>query len=141
MTTLGRDALRDAATSSLHSWHLSPRLPERRSEVPFAKCRRTATAEPSSCKWAERWLTSLANMEHKSRFVDHFSTEETDATGALFVRIHCVVLPEEDDTSWFDSPTWQEGERRVDEHIRAGRVQTFDSLSDFLTDLHARVAE
>jgi hypothetical protein len=43
---------------------------------------------------------------------------------------------DEEDTSWFDSPAWQAGEAEVDEHLRAGRVTTYDSVDDLLADLH-----
>jgi hypothetical protein len=83
----------------------------------------------------------LATLERTNRLIDHFATEEIDAAGRLLIFIHRAALPDEEDTSWFDSPAWQAGEQRVDEHIRAGRVQTFESVDDFLADLHASVAE
>lgn len=39
--------------------------------------------------------------------------------------------------SWFWTKRWQEMEREVDEDIAAGRVETFDGVEDFLTDLQA----
>ncbi len=39
--------------------------------------------------------------------------------------------------TWFWEKNWQEGERRVDQHIAAGRVQVSNSLDSFLTDLDA----
>jgi hypothetical protein len=42
---------------------------------------------------------------------------------------------------WFYSPEWQTGETRVDEHIRAGRIQRYPSVDSFLAHLHRRVAE
>jgi hypothetical protein len=44
--------------------------------------------------------------------------------------------PRADDTSWFFTPTWQAGERQVDEEIRAGRVKTFDDVDAFFADLY-----
>lgn len=49
--------------------------------------------------------------------------------------------PTEEDTTWFLSAEWQAGERRVDEHVRAGRVSTYASVGDFLTRLHRRTAQ
>jgi len=40
-----------------------------------------------------------------------------------------------DDQAWFWTPAWQAGEQEVDEHIRAGRIERFDSIDDFLATL------
>ena len=37
--------------------------------------------------------------------------------------------------SWFWTKEWQEGERRVDEDIRAGRVTTYDTIDEFIAGL------
>ena len=37
--------------------------------------------------------------------------------------------------SWFWTEEWQAGERKVDEYIEAGNVQTFDSMEEFLDTL------
>lgn len=39
------------------------------------------------------------------------------------------------DQLWFWSDEWQAGERRVDEYIRSGNVQEFDTMEDFLRSL------
>ncbi|MDZ7577785.1 MAG: hypothetical protein U0904_06380 [Candidatus Nanopelagicales bacterium] len=38
---------------------------------------------------------------------------------------------------WFWNDKWQQGEREVDEHIRAGRVVVSDSIDDLVADLRA----
>ena len=37
--------------------------------------------------------------------------------------------------AYFRTEEWQAGEREVDEEIAAGRVKTFATMEDFLTDL------
>jgi len=36
------------------------------------------------------------------------------------------------DQAWFWTAEWQKGERRVDEHVAAGRVSVADNVDDFL---------
>ncbi|MBC8438079.1 MAG: hypothetical protein H8D87_00125 [Deltaproteobacteria bacterium] len=36
---------------------------------------------------------------------------------------------------WFWTDEWQNGERQVDEHIRNGNVQSFDTMDEFLRTL------
>jgi hypothetical protein len=39
------------------------------------------------------------------------------------------------DQAWFWTKEWQEGERRVDEHLRRGEYEDFDSMDDFIAAL------
>jgi hypothetical protein len=39
------------------------------------------------------------------------------------------------DQSWFWTKEWQDGEHRVDEYIRAGNFEEFDTIQDFLATL------
>jgi hypothetical protein len=39
------------------------------------------------------------------------------------------------DQLWFWSEEWQKGENKVDEYIREGNVQTFDTEEEFLRTL------
>ena len=38
--------------------------------------------------------------------------------------------------AYFWTKEWQEAERKVDKDFRAGRFKTFESVEDFLKDLH-----
>ena len=42
---------------------------------------------------------------------------------------------DEDDQGWFWDDRWQEGERRVDAHVRAGEIIVSDDIEAFLADL------
>jgi len=35
--------------------------------------------------------------------------------------------------AWYWQPGWQEGERAVDEHVAAGRIQVAENIDEFLT--------
>jgi len=39
------------------------------------------------------------------------------------------------DQAWFWTPEWQAGELRVDEYIREGNYETYDTMEDFLNTL------
>ncbi len=39
------------------------------------------------------------------------------------------------DQHWFWTDEWQEKEWEVDEHIRKGEIQTFDTIEEFLESL------
>lgn len=39
--------------------------------------------------------------------------------------------------AWFWENEWQAGERRVDDHVAAGRVAVSESIDDFIADLDA----
>lgn len=49
------------------------------------------------------------------------------------------MLPIPADQAWFWTKEWQEGERRVDEHIAAGRETVYDSAEEFLAALDEKV--
>ncbi len=40
--------------------------------------------------------------------------------------------------AWFWMPAWQDGERKADEDLAAGRVEQFDSGEEFIAGLKAR---
>lgn len=63
-------------------------------------------------------------------------TERDD--GVLELR---AALPVPADQRWFWADRWQEREREVDEHVRAGRVDVHDDGDDFLGHLDNLDAE
>jgi AbrB family looped-hinge helix DNA binding protein len=49
-----------------------------------------------------------------------------------------MLLPKQvidKDQAWFWTEEWQAAEREVEEDLRAGRVKTFDNLSELVADL------
>lgn len=44
-----------------------------------------------------------------------------------------VVIPKSE--AWFWSKEWQEGEKKVDEEIRRGRIKGYDNISDLFEEL------
>ncbi len=70
----------------------------------------------------------LANAAHQSLEVP------ADMVGTLadYLRETLAVT---EDQAWFWSEEWQAGEREAEADIAAGRVKTFDSMDDLLTDL------
>lgn len=45
------------------------------------------------------------------------------------------IVLNESDHSWFWTKEWQSGENKVEEYIREGNVQTFDTPEEFLRTL------
>ena len=43
--------------------------------------------------------------------------------------------PVHDNQFWFWTEEWQAKEREVDEHIRKGEIETFDTIEEFLGSL------
>jgi hypothetical protein len=45
------------------------------------------------------------------------------------------TLPVPSDQAWFWTERWQAMEREVDAHVTAGRVESFESIDEFLDTL------
>ncbi len=56
--------------------------------------------------------------------------------GEIVLRVKKLV---DKDQAWFWTKRWQEGEKRADEDIRAGRVHSFPNAKEAIAFLHARV--
>lgn len=64
--------------------------------------------------------------------------EEGDLVEIEVVDERAVLMPKklvDKSQSYFWTKKWQEGEREVDEDIKAGRVKTFDSVEELISDL------
>jgi hypothetical protein len=65
--------------------------------------------------------------------------EITERSDGVFELRPVVAVPA--DQTWFWTERWQQMEREVDDHIRAGRVTRFDSSEEFLSYLDQIVDE
>ena len=45
------------------------------------------------------------------------------------------VIEIDQNQSWFWSREWQAGEKKVDQYIERGEIETFDSMEEFLSSL------
>lgn len=63
------------------------------------------------------------------------SLSQTTGTASALVFFNGNWLDVDSDQAWFWTEEWQAGERKVDEHIREGNVETFDTIEDFLNSL------
>jgi hypothetical protein len=61
------------------------------------------------------------------------SIRHTETTGVPVPQK--VKLPGHRFQHWYWADAWHRGERQADEDIRAGRVESFDSMDDFLETL------
>ena len=55
--------------------------------------------------------------------------------GEIVLRVKKLVDKEQ---AWFWTRRWQEGERKAEEDIRAGRIHTFDGAKEAVAFLHKR---
>src|SRR4030042_1345292 len=55
--------------------------------------------------------------------------------GEIVLRVKKLVDKEQ---AWFWTRPWQEGERKAEEDIRAGRIHSFDSAKEATAFLHKR---
>ena len=64
--------------------------------------------------------------------------EEGDLVEIEVVDERAVLMPKkllDKSQAYFWTKKWQEGEREADEDIRAGRVKTFESVEELISDL------
>ncbi len=64
--------------------------------------------------------------------------EEGDLVEIKVVAERAVLMPKklvDKSQAYFWTKRWQEGEREADEDIKAGRVRTFASFEELITDL------
>jgi AbrB family looped-hinge helix DNA binding protein len=57
---------------------------------------------------------------------------------------HLVLVPKQlidKDQTWFWTEEWQAAEREAEDDLHAGRVKTFDTLDELITDLDADETE
>jgi hypothetical protein len=60
------------------------------------------------------------------------STDEARAFIPILHEVGQMINPEQ---LWFWSEEWQVGERQVDDYIRAGNYEVFDTMEEFLRTL------
>ena len=65
--------------------------------------------------------------------------EITEREDGVFELRPVIAVPSAQ--AWFWDIRWQQGEREVDAHVRAGEVTVHDTTTDFLTHLSALDAE
>lgn len=82
-------------------------------------------------------LTQLANLlEQAGRLARELSLVPSKFT-PVTDRLRPIRVPKAQ--AWFWTDEWQQGEREVDEAVRRGAYQQFDSIEKLLADLHAQV--
>ena len=59
---------------------------------------------------------------------------EVKGTTARLIPIKTIRVPR--DQAWFWTPEWQAREREADQDLSAGRYRDFESLEEFMKELH-----
>ncbi len=68
----------------------------------------------------------------RKKYQEKLSPEETEK---LLAASQPTGEPHDPDQAWYLTEHWQQGQREVDEHIRRGEIETFDSMDEFLSSL------
>lgn len=87
----------------------------------------------------------LVNITSKRQafFVDPAPEEKTPistptGTASAMVKMNDEWVGIDASQAWFWTDEWQAGEQEVDEHIRAGEYEEFDSLEEMFESIHKR---
>lgn len=75
-------------------------------------------------------LPARIRKDLRLREGDYLEAEVID--GAILLKPKELI---DKDQAWFWTKEWQEGERKADEDIKAGRVKEFDNVEDFIKEL------
>lgn len=89
-------------------------------------------------------MTSLARVLRNYQITlpkplrEKFRVKEGDLVKIEETRGGLFVTPVETidrDQTWFWTPEWQEGEKKVDDERKKGKVKNFKNIDDFVKDL------
>ena len=79
-----------------------------------------------------------AELIYGSFDIKRLGIEEGDLVEIEVEDERAVLMPKklvDKSQAYFWTKKWQEGEREADEDIKAGRVKTFDSVEELISDL------
>jgi len=85
-----------------------------------------------------RKVTRHGQITLPSSVRERLGIEEGDLVEIEVVDERAVLVPKklvDKSQAYFWTRKWQEGEREADEDIKAGRVKTFDSVEELISDL------
>ena len=73
--------------------------------------------------------------EISSPIIQKFQPSASTGTKVYLVIHEGEVIEIDPNQSWFWSREWQAGEKKVDQYIERGEIETFDSMEEFLSSL------
>ena len=85
-----------------------------------------------------RKVTRHGQITLPSSVRERLGIEEGDLVEIEVVGERAVLVPKklvDKSQAYFWTRKWQEGEREADKDIKAGRVKTFDSVEELISDL------
>jgi len=84
-------------------------------------------------------LTNEANMYFLPGDFGYFENksfiQKPAGTATAIININGEWIEIDASQEWFWTKEWQAGERKVEEYIQAGNIQTFDNIDEFLNSL------
>jgi AbrB family looped-hinge helix DNA binding protein len=90
------------------------------------------------CGMPTRKVTRHGQITLPSSVRERLGIEEGDLVEIEVVGERAVLVPKklvDKSQAYFWTRKWQEGEREADKDIKAGRVKTFDSVEELVSDL------
>ncbi len=75
----------------------------------------------------------VANWESKASMKTRYIPSSDRSKELIIIDSKSIVI--NSNQRWFWSDSWQAGEKRVDEYIKKGEIEEFDSMEDFLSTL------
>jgi hypothetical protein len=67
--------------------------------------------------------------------IQKFQPSASTGTKVCLIIHEGEVIKIDPNQSWFWSREWQAGEKKVDQYIERGEIETFDSMKEFLSSL------
>jgi len=75
---------------------------------------------------------AIPKTTNRKKYQNKLSPEETEK---ILEGGQPTGEPRDPDQAWFWTEKWQAGERESEEDIRAGRIESFDTMEEFLATL------
>jgi hypothetical protein len=87
-------------------------------------------------------LANITNESQRFMVLSDFAITEgkpfmpkAEGTALAMLNINDEWIEIDTSQAWFWTDEWQAGERKVEEYIKSGNIQTFDTIEDFMQSL------
>ncbi|MBI3159363.1 MAG: hypothetical protein HYZ26_07180 [Chloroflexi bacterium] len=80
-------------------------------------------------------MTEVIHLDRSQGTTRPWSRSSTDEAGIGFIIVDGIIVEIDMSQAWFWTKEWQAGEQEVDEHIRLGEYEEFDSLEALFNSL------
>jgi hypothetical protein len=74
-------------------------------------------------------------IEISKPIIQKLKFSDSNGTKGCLIVHNGEVLEIDPNQKWFWTSEWQEGEKKVEQYIERGEIETFDSMEEFLSTL------